>query len=86
MVAKKKRELGFPLRWYSIPNCFRYERTQRGRQREFWQWNVDLFGAEGMTADAEIIELAYTALKNFGATDDMFVIKIADRAPPRNCI
>lgn len=79
MVAKKKRELGFPLRWYSIPNCFRYEKPQRGRLREFWQLNIDLFGAEGTAADAEIIELAYSVLKNFGATDDMFVIKVADR-------
>jgi len=79
MVAKKKRELGFPLRWYSIPNCFRYERPQKGRGREFWQWNVDLFGAEGTAADAEIIELAYSVLKGYGATDDMFVIKVADR-------
>ena len=79
MVAAKKRTLGFPLRWYSIPNCFRYERPQKGRQREFWQLNVDLFGAEGTLADAEIIELAYAILKGYGATDDMFVIKVADR-------
>jgi len=79
MVAGKKRELGFPLRWYSIPNCFRYEKPQRGRLREFWQLNVDLFGVEGTTADAEIIELAYSILKGYGATDDMFVIKVADR-------
>ena len=80
MVAKKKRELGFPLRWYSIPNCFRYERPQKGRGREFWQLNVDLFDAEGIAADAEIIELAYSIMKGFGATDDMFTIKVADRA------
>lgn len=80
MVGKKKRELGFPLRWYSIPNCFRYERPQKGRGREFWQLNIDLFGVEGIEADAEVIELAYTILKNYGATDDMFVIKVADRA------
>lgn len=79
MVGKKKRELGFPLRWYSIPNCFRYERPQKGRGREFWQLNIDLFGVESIAADAEVIELAYTTLKNFGATDDMFTIKVADR-------
>jgi histidyl-tRNA synthetase len=79
MVVKKRRELGFPLRWYSIPNCFRYERPQRGRMREFWQWNVDLFGVEDASADAEIIELAYAALKKFGTHDDMFTIKVADR-------
>ncbi len=80
MVAARKRELGYPLRWYSIPNLFRYEKPQRGRLREHWQWNVDLFGVEDQAADLEIVELAYSLLKNFGATDDMFSIKVADRA------
>src|SRR5687768_11871789 len=44
MVAGKRRELSLPLRWYSIPNLFRYERAQRGRLREHWQLNVDIFG------------------------------------------
>lgn len=79
MVAKKQRELGYPLRWYSIPNCFRYERPQKGRGREFWQLNVDLFGSESHAADAEVVELAYAILKEYGATDDMFTIKVADR-------
>lgn len=79
MVGARGRELGFPLRWYSIPNCFRYDRPQRGRLREFWQWNADLFGVHGPEADAEIIELAYSVLKRFGADDDMFLIKVADR-------
>ncbi|MFQ5540996.1 MAG: histidine--tRNA ligase [Candidatus Paceibacteria bacterium] len=79
MIARRKRALGFPLRWYSIPNVFRYERPQRGRLREHWQLNVDIFGVEGAAADAEIIELAYSVMKGFGATDDMFSIKIADR-------
>lgn len=80
MVAKRKRILAFPLRWYSIPNCFRYERPQKGRLREFWQLNVDLFGVDGIEGDAEIIELTYSILKAYGATDDMFEIKVADRA------
>lgn len=79
MVGKKKRSLAFPLRWYSIPNCFRYARPQKGRLREFWQLNVDLFGVEGQEADEEIIELSYSILKAYGATDDMFIIKVADR-------
>lgn len=80
MVAARRRELGYPLRWYSIPNCFRYERPQKGRLREFWQLNVDMFGAEGAAADAEIIEIAYRLLRAYGATEDMFVIRVADRA------
>ncbi|MDE1924569.1 MAG: histidine--tRNA ligase [Patescibacteria group bacterium] len=80
MVAGKRRELGFPLRWYSLPNCFRYERPQRGRLREFWQLNVDLFGSHSPYADAEIIAMAYGLMKAFGAEDDDFVIKVNSRA------
>lgn len=80
MVAGKKRELKFPLRWYSIPNLFRYERPQRGRLREHWQLNCDLFGSDDYTADIEIIALAYQTLINFGATPDMFEIQVNDRA------
>lgn len=76
MIAGKRRELNFPLRWYSIPNAFRYERPQRGRVREHWQLNADLFGAEGVEADAEIISLAYQIMKSMGAKDEDFEIKI----------
>src|SRR3989344_7700920 len=55
MVARKRKELALPLRWYSIPNLFRYERPQRGRLREHWQLNVDMFGSNSRAADAEII-------------------------------
>lgn len=79
MVAGKRRELGFPLRLYSIPNLFRYERPQRGRLREHWQLNVDLFGSESLYADAEIIGVAYGVMKAFGATDEDFVIKVGSR-------
>lgn len=79
MVAAKRRELGFPLRLYSIPNFFRYERPQRGRTREFWQLNVDLFGTSSPFADAEILGMAYGLMKAFGATDEDFVIKIGSR-------
>ena len=79
MVAAKRRELGYPLRWYSIPNLFRYERTQRGRLREHWQLNVDLFGANSLAADTEIITVAHALLKAFGATENDFVIKLGSR-------
>ena len=57
MVAGKKRELAFPLRWYSIPNLFRYEQPQRGRLREHWQLNVDIFGVENIQAEGQINEI-----------------------------
>jgi len=79
MVAGRRRELGFPLRWYSIPNVFRYEQPQRGRLREHWQLNADIFGAEGADADIEIITLTYNIMKAFGAKDEDFVIKINNR-------
>ena len=79
MVAGKRHELKFPLRWFSIPNLFRYERPQRGRLREHWQLNCDIFGADDYTADVEIITLAYQVLIDFGATPEQFVIKINNR-------
>lgn len=79
MVAARKRELAFPLRWYSVPNLFRYEAPQKGRLREHWQWNVDLFGVKGLEAEAEVIELAYRAMKSFGAEDGDFLIRINSR-------
>ncbi len=79
MVAAKRRELGFPLRWYSIPNCFRYERPQRGRLREFWQLNVDLFGSRSLAADGEIIGVAYGIMRAVGGSESDFVIKLGSR-------
>ncbi len=79
MVAQKRRELNFPLRWFSIPNLFRYERPQRGRMREHWQFNVDMFGVDNIEADVEMISLAYDIIKSFGAKDESFQIKINSR-------
>jgi len=76
MVAAKRRELKFPLRWYSIPNIFRYERPQRGRRREHWQLNADLLGVAGLEGDREIISLAYAIMKEFGAKDGDFEIRV----------
>jgi len=79
MVAGRRQELSYPLRWYSIPNCWRYERTQRGRLREFWQLNADIFGVEGIEAEHEIILLADRIMKSYGATSDMYVIQLGSR-------
>lgn len=79
MVAHKRKELSFPLRWYSIPNLMRYERPQRGRLREHWQLNVDLFGIDSLHADAEIIAVARDVMKAFGAQEENFVIRINSR-------
>ncbi|MBU2010374.1 histidine--tRNA ligase [Patescibacteria group bacterium] len=79
MVARRRKSLSFPLRWYSIPNLFRYERPQRGRIREHWQLNVDIFGIDSVSADIEIIAVAYDILRAFGATDNDFQIRVNSR-------
>jgi histidyl-tRNA synthetase len=83
MVAARRKGLKLPLRWFSIPNCFRYERAQRGRRREHWQLNCDLMGNtkdfSPLDAEVEIISLAYNILKTFGAKDEDFVIRIGNR-------
>lgn len=79
MVAARRQELAYPARLYNIANFMRYERPQRGREREFWQLNVDIFGADTVLAEAEIITLGAKLLKSFDATDDMFVIKVNNR-------
>ena len=79
MVAAKRQEMAYPARLFSIANFMRYERPQRGREREFWQLNADIFGAEGALPEAEIIELGAGMLKAFGATEDMYAIKINNR-------
>lgn len=79
MVASKRRELAFPLRWFSIGNRFRYERPQKGRLREFYQTDIDLVGLGEGEADIEIIRLASAILQNFGAMESDFVIRINSR-------
>jgi len=79
LVAAKRQELPYPLRLYSIPNLWRYERPQRGRLREHYQLNVDIFGVDGAEADAEIMQAADTILKALGAQPDMYKIHINSR-------
>lgn len=79
LVAQRRQELAYPARLYSIANFMRYERPQRGREREFWQLNVDIFGVDDVVADAEIITLGSAILKTFGATEAMYTIKVNNR-------
>lgn len=79
MVAAKRQELAYPVRWYSIANFMRYERPQRGREREFWQLNTDIFGVDTLDAEAEIITMADTIMRAFGATHKMYTIKVNSR-------
>lgn len=79
MVAKVHREIPKPIRWYSIPNLLRYERPQRGRLREHWQYNCDIFGAPGRKGEIEIIQLLINFLSSFGANNTHFEVLINDR-------
>lgn len=79
MVAGKYKELARPIRWFSIPNLWRYEKPQRGRLREHFQLNVDTFGTTGIEADFEIISLLIGILLEFGAKEGMFEVRINNR-------
>ncbi|MFP4379252.1 MAG: histidine--tRNA ligase [Candidatus Sumerlaeia bacterium] len=79
MVAAKHNEMTFPLRWYCIANLMRYERPQKGRLREHWQLNMDLFGESGVHADLEILTVIPRLLRAFGADSSMFRIKVSNR-------
>jgi histidyl-tRNA synthetase len=79
MVAARRQEMAYPARLFSIANFMRYERPQRGREREFWQLNTDIFGVDGALPESEIIAMGADFLKVFGATEDMYTIKINNR-------
>ncbi|MFZ4115985.1 MAG: histidine--tRNA ligase [Chthoniobacterales bacterium] len=79
IIGTHHRTFSKPLRWFNIGNCFRYERQQRGRLREFLQLNCDLLGESSPAADAEVITLLVDLLKSFGFGPEDFVIRLSDR-------
>jgi len=79
MVAGRRQEIAYPARWYSIPNLWRYERMQRGRLREFWQLNVDVFGVKSDLAELEMIQIVDDLFQAFKAKRTSYTIKINSR-------
>ena len=79
MVAARERHYKKPIKWYSVPQLFRYERQQRGRLREHFQFNADIFGENDPAADAELIALLIDLLRAFELTADDFVIRLSSR-------
>ncbi|MEM0897614.1 MAG: histidine--tRNA ligase [Verrucomicrobiota bacterium] len=79
MAAARQRDYKKPLRWFSIGRFFRYEKQQRGRLREFYQWNVDILGEESPAADAELVALAIDTMRELGFTSDDFCIRLSNR-------
>lgn len=79
MIAARRQELAYPVRWFSIPNVWRYERPQRGRLREHWQLNIDVFGIDNVTADFEAIALADAIMQAFKAERTMYTVRLNSR-------
>jgi histidyl-tRNA synthetase len=79
MVVAREREFRKPMKWFCVPQFFRHERQQRGRLREFYQWNCDIIGEAGPGADAELIACAIDALRAFGFGPEHFVVRLSDR-------
>lgn len=79
MVAQRQRQLIYPVRWWSFGPFWRYERPQKGRTREFFQWNIDLFGVDTPQADGELIVIAASFFKHIGLTPDDVQISMNNR-------
>ena len=79
MVAQKQNELNFPVRWWSFGPFWRYERPQKGRTREFFQWNVDMLGVSSPEADAETAAVLATLFQRVGLTPQQVMIKVNNR-------
>jgi len=79
MVGAHQRDYKKPIKWFAIPQLFRYEKQQRGRLREHFQFNADIIGESDVSADAELIALAIDTLRSFGLTEKDFVVRVSDR-------
>jgi len=79
MIAQKQRQLIYPLRWWSFGPFWRYEKPQKGRAREFFQWNIDLIGSKSPEADAELIAICAEFFKQIGLSPDSVKVLINDR-------
>src|SRR5439155_25880006 len=80
MVGAHHRDYKKPIKWFAIPQLFRYEKQQRGRLREHFQFNADIIGESHVSADAELIALAIDTLRSFGLNEKDFVVRISSRA------
>ncbi len=79
MVAQRQKQLVYPLRWWTWGPCWRYERPQKGRTREFFQWNIDLIGVDTPEADAEMAAIAASFLREAGLSADQVSLKVNNR-------
>jgi len=80
MIAARAGRLTFPLKWFTLAQCFRYERMSKGRKREHYQWNLDIIGESAITAEAEIIACAIQAMTGLGLTAQDFKVHVSSRS------
>ncbi|MCZ6531732.1 MAG: histidine--tRNA ligase [SAR324 cluster bacterium] len=79
LILQRKNTLSFPLKWFTIPQCFRYERMTRGRKREHYQWNLDVVGQPDLTAEVEVISALLTSLEKTGLDASHVELRVNDR-------
>jgi histidyl-tRNA synthetase len=79
ILSERSRAMSKPIRWFTMPQLFRYERQQRGRLREHFQWNVDIVGEAGVAADAEVVAVGIDALRELGLGAEDFRARVSDR-------
>ena len=79
MVLSRQAALPLPLKWFAVPQCWRYERTTRGRRREHYQWNMDIWGVAGVEAEAELLSAVVTSFSELGITAEDVGIKVNSR-------
>jgi histidyl-tRNA synthetase len=80
MIAARQGQLAFPVKWFTVAQCFRYERMTRGRKREHYQWNLDIIGEESVSAEIELLAAAAAALKAMGMPDGAYRVRVNNRA------
>lgn len=79
MILQRQKSLTFPLKWFSIPQCFRYERMTRGRKREHFQWNFDILGLPGQEAEVEVLSALISSMEAMGLTAEHVRVHVNDR-------
>lgn len=80
LIAARQGALVFPLKWFAIAQCFRYERMSRGRKREHYQWNLDIVGEAALSAEAEVLACALRALELLGLGAGDVIVHFNNRA------
>ena len=79
LILQKGRSLSLPVKWFSIPQCWRYERTTRGRKREHYQWNMDIIGVAGVTAEVELMGALVSLFRRLGLSEKELVLRVSNR-------